>query len=74
MGAAPASSVPDGTLARLLTAVEYTGSALTSSTTAGNVLTNDSDPDGDSLAVSAVAGLSGNAGAPLTGADPSTKR
>ena len=40
---------------------------LVGGTAAGNVLTNDSDPDGDSLTVSAVAGLSGNVGAPLAG-------
>ncbi|MDF1752926.1 MAG: Ig-like domain-containing protein [Verrucomicrobiales bacterium] len=33
----------------------------------GNVLTNDSDPDGDSLTVSAVNGASGNVGSSVTG-------
>jgi VCBS repeat-containing protein len=40
-----------------------TSDAVESGTTAtGNVLTNDSDPDADTLAVSAVAGVAGNVG------------
>ena len=65
---APGTSLLDETNAdRLPIAGDDTGNAIAGGTTAGNVLTNDSDPDGDSLAVSAVAGLSGNVGAPLAG-------
>ena len=65
---APSIGVLDSTPDRLPIAGDDTGNALAGGTAAGNVLTNDSDPDGDSLVVSAVAGLSGNVGASLAGA------
>ena len=64
---APSVGTPDSTPDRLPKADDDTGNALPGGRAAGNVLTNDSDPDGDSLAVSAVAGLSGNVGAPWAG-------
>ena len=64
---APSVGIPDSTPDRLPIAGDDTGNALAGGTTAGNVLTNDSDPDGDRLAVSAVAGVSGNVGASLAG-------
>ena len=64
---APSVGIPDSTPDRLPIAGDDTGNALAGGTAAGNVLTNDSDPDGDSLAVSAVAGLSSNVGASLAG-------
>jgi VCBS repeat-containing protein len=48
-------------------AVDDTGDALAGGTAAGNVLANDSDPDSDNLAVSAVDGLSANVGTLLAG-------
>ena len=41
-------------------------------TTTGNVLTNDSDPDGDTLLVSQVNGIVGNVGSNVTGSDGGT--
>jgi VCBS repeat-containing protein len=56
------------TLDRAPTVVADAASALESGSAAtGNVLTNDSDRDGDSLVVSAVAGSAGNVGASVAG-------
>ena len=50
------------TLDRGPTVVADAGAAVEGSSGTGNVLTNDSDRDGDTLVVSAVAGLAGNVG------------
>ncbi|MFP1683150.1 Ig-like domain-containing protein [Alloalcanivorax sp. C16-1] len=44
-----------------------TGTTTENSTTSGNVLTNDSDPDGDDLTVSAVNGEATDVGEPVNG-------
>ena len=49
------------------TAVDDTNSTTENATTSGNVIPNDSDPDGDALAVSAVNGAAGNVGSSVTG-------
>lgn len=48
-------------------AVDDTGTTDAATTTSGNVLTNDSDADLDSLTVSKVAGVAGNVGVAMTG-------
>jgi len=50
-------------------AVDDTGETTTNATTSGNVLTNDTDADSDSLAISQVAGSSANVGVAVTGSD-----
>ncbi len=50
------------TLDRAPTVVADSGAAVEGASGTGNVLTNDSDSDGDTLVVSAVAGLGGNVG------------
>jgi VCBS repeat-containing protein len=58
----------DITLDRPPVAVGDTNNALAGgSAVSGNVLTNDSDPDGDTLTVSAVDGISGEVGVSLPG-------
>ena len=49
------------------TAVANTGGTIENATTGGNVLTNDTDPDGDTLTVAAVNGVAGNVGTGVTG-------
>jgi VCBS repeat-containing protein len=48
-------------------AVDDKANVLAGGIVTGNVLSNDSDPDGDSLTVSAVNGLHGSVGVPLAG-------
>ena len=55
------------TLDRAPTVVADTGAAVESASGTGNVLTNDSDRDGDTLAVAAVNGVAGNVGASVAG-------
>ncbi|HEY4941733.1 MAG TPA: Ig-like domain-containing protein, partial [Rhizomicrobium sp.] len=55
------------TIDRAPTVVADAGTSVESSSGSGNVLTNDSDKDGDSLTVSAVAGLAGNVGSSVAG-------
>ncbi len=55
------------TLDRPPTVVADSGNAVESASGTGNVLTNDSDRDGDSLTVSAVNGVGGNVGNSVAG-------
>ncbi len=55
------------TIDRAPTVVVDAGAAVESSSGSGNVLTNDSDRDGDTLVVSAVNGSSGNVGHSVAG-------
>ncbi|MBC7967581.1 MAG: tandem-95 repeat protein, partial [Fuerstia sp.] len=53
-------------------AVNDSNSTTENATTSGNVLTNDTDPDGDTLTVSAVNGVAGNVGSGVTGTNGGT--
>ncbi len=55
------------TIDRAPTVASDTAAAVESSSGTGNVLTNDSDRDGDTLTVSAVNGVGGNVGASVAG-------
>ena len=55
------------TIDRAPTVTPDAGAAVESSSGSGNVLTNDSDKDGDTLVVSAVNGLAGNVGSSVAG-------
>ena len=50
-------------------AIANTGATAENATTSGNVLADDSDPDGDTLTVSAVNGVAGNVGIATTGSN-----
>jgi VCBS repeat-containing protein len=51
------------------TANDDSGSTTENATATGNVRTNDTDPDGDTLTVSAVNGVAGNVGTSVTGSN-----
>jgi VCBS repeat-containing protein len=55
------------TIDRAPTVVADAGAAVESASGSGNVLTNDSDADGDTLVVSAVNGIAGNVGNSVAG-------
>ncbi len=54
------------------TAVVDTGATTENGTASGNVITNDTDPDNDTLTVSAVNGMAGNVATNITGTNGGT--